>query len=143
MWELQLRIKEFFALTFLLVTGYFGMFMSLDLFFLFIWFDVSLFPMYLLIAVWGSTDKEYGALKLTLYLLAGSALILPGLIYLHAQSGLNTFDILTLSQPEPLRHPSRNLRLCCFNIGSASWPASGRFIPGRRRAMSPPRPQSA
>ena len=50
----------------------FGMFAALDLFFIFVWFDVSLFPMYLLIAVWGSTRKEYGAMKLTLYLLAGS-----------------------------------------------------------------------
>jgi NADH-quinone oxidoreductase subunit M len=76
MWELETRVKEFFALVFLLVTGVFGLFMSMDLFFIFVWFDVSLFPMYLLIAVWGSTRKEYGAMKLTLYLLAGSALVL-------------------------------------------------------------------
>jgi NADH-quinone oxidoreductase subunit M len=68
----------------LLVTGVFGLFMSLDLFFIFVWFDVSLFPMYLLIAIWGSTRKEYGAMKLTLYLLAGSALILPAIVYLVA-----------------------------------------------------------
>ena len=65
-WEMELRVKEFFALIFLLVTGVFGLFMSLDLFFIFVWFDVSLFPMYLLIAIWGSTRKEYGAMKLTL-----------------------------------------------------------------------------
>jgi NADH-quinone oxidoreductase subunit M len=99
MWELQTRVKEFFALTFLLVAGVFGLFMSFDLFFIFIWFDVSLFPMYLLIAVWGSTNKEYGALKLTLMLLAGSALILPAIVYLFVQSGLNTFDVVRLMQP--------------------------------------------
>ena len=55
MWEMELRVKEFLALIFLLVTGVFGLFMSLDLFFIFVWFDVSLFPMYLLIAIWGST----------------------------------------------------------------------------------------
>ncbi|MBW2248088.1 MAG: NADH-quinone oxidoreductase subunit M, partial [Deltaproteobacteria bacterium] len=91
MWELQTRVKEFFALVFLLVTGVFGLFMSMDLFFIFIWYDVSLFPMYLLIAVWGSTRKEYAAMKLTLYLLAGSALILPAIIYLVVKSGFNTF----------------------------------------------------
>jgi NADH-quinone oxidoreductase subunit M len=85
MWELELRVKEFLALIFLLVTGVFGLFMSLDLFFIFVWFDVSLFPMYLLIAIWGSTRKEYGAMKLTLYLLAGSALILPAIVYLVVQ----------------------------------------------------------
>ena len=95
-WTLQERVKEFFALVFLLVAGVFGLFMSLDLFFIFVWFDVSLFPMYLLIAIWGSTRKEYGAMKLTLYLLAGSALILPAIIYLVVVSGLGTFDLTAL-----------------------------------------------
>ena len=99
MWELELRVKEFFALYFLLVTGVFGLFMSMDLFFIFVWYDVSLFPMYLLIAIWGHTRKEYGAMKLTLYLLAGSALILPAIIYLFVKSGLHTFDIVSLMQP--------------------------------------------
>ncbi|MGD8541298.1 MAG: NADH-quinone oxidoreductase subunit M [Desulfobacteraceae bacterium] len=99
MWELETRVKEFFALIFLLVAGVFGLFMSLDLFFIFVWYDVSLFPMYLLIAVWGSTRKEYGAMKLTLYLLAGSALILPAILYLVVQAGLETFDITALMQP--------------------------------------------
>ncbi len=98
MWELENRVKEFFALYFLLVTGVFGLFMSLDLFFIFVWYDVSLFPMYLLIAVWGTTRKEYGAMKLTLYLLAGSALILPAIILLYATSGLYTFDLTALLQ---------------------------------------------
>jgi NADH-quinone oxidoreductase subunit M len=99
MWDLELRVKEFFAHYFLLVTAVFGLFMSMDLFFIFVWYDVSLFPMYLLIAIWGHTRKEYGAMKLTLYLLAGSALILPAIVYLFAKSGLNTFDIVTLMQP--------------------------------------------
>lgn len=99
MWELETRVKEFFALAFLLVAGVFGVFMSMDLFFIFVWYDVSLFPMYPLIAIWGSTRKEYGAMKLTLYLLAGSALILPAIIYLFVQSGLNTFAITALMQP--------------------------------------------
>jgi len=71
----------------------------MDLFFIFVWYDVSLFPMYLLIAVWGTTRKEYGAMKLTLYLLAGSALILPSIIFLWAKSGLNTFSFVLLTQP--------------------------------------------
>ncbi|MFZ0932272.1 MAG: NADH-quinone oxidoreductase subunit M [Syntrophobacteraceae bacterium] len=99
MWELETRVKEYYALYFLLVTGVFGLFMSMDLFFIFVWYDVSLFPMYLLIAVWGTTRKEYGAMKLTLYLLAGSALILPAIIFLWAKSGLNTFSFVALMQP--------------------------------------------
>lgn len=99
MWEMETRVKEFYALYFLLVTGVFGLFMSLDLFFIFVWYDVSLFPMYLLIAVWGTTRKEYGAMKLTLYLLAGSALILPAIIFLFFKSGLGTFGLVPLMQP--------------------------------------------
>lgn len=99
MWELDHRVKEFFAFSFLLAAGVFGFFMSMDLFFIFVWYDVSLFPMYPLIAIWGHTRKEYGAMKLFLYLLAGSALVLPAIIYLFVKSGLNHFDLIGLMQP--------------------------------------------
>jgi NADH-quinone oxidoreductase subunit M len=98
MWELENRVKEFFALMYLLVAGVYGVFMSMDLFFLFVYYDVSLFPMYPLIAIWGSTRKEYGAMKLTLMLLAGSILILPGIIYLWVQGGATTFDLFELQR---------------------------------------------
>ena len=126
MWELQTRVKEFFALYFLLVTGVFGLFMSMDLFFIFIWYDVSLFPMYLLIAVWGTTRKEYAAMKLTLYLLAGSALILPAIVYLFVKSGLNTFDIVSLMQPGTFSAGEQQfafiLLFLGFGILAAVWP---------------------
>ncbi len=98
MWELENRVKEFFALIYLLVAGVYGVFMSMDLFWIFVWYDVSLFPMYPLIAIWGGTRKEYGAMKLTLYLLAGSTLILPGIIYLWVQGGATTFDLFELQR---------------------------------------------
>lgn len=126
MWELDTRIKEYFALYFLLVTGVFGLFMSLDLFFIFVWYDVSLFPMYLLIAVWGSTRKEYGAMKLTLYLLAGSALILPAIIFLYASSGAHTFSIATLMQPGLLGAGAQKFAFILLFIGfgilAGVWP---------------------
>jgi NADH-quinone oxidoreductase subunit M len=126
MWELETRVKEFFALVILLVTGVFGLFMSLDLFFIFVWYDVSLFPMYLLIAVWGSTRKEYAAMKLTLYLLAGSALILPAIVYLFAVSGLNTFNLIALMQPgtfTPFQQKFAFLLLFIgFGILAGVWP---------------------
>ena len=98
MWEFENRVKEFFALMFLLVAGVYGVFMSMDLFWIFVWYDVSLFPMYPLIAIWGGTRKEYGAMKLTLYFLAGSALILPAIIYLWVQGGAHTFDLFELQR---------------------------------------------
>jgi len=117
MWDLELRVKEFFALIFLLVSGVFGLFMGLDLFFIFVWFDVSLFPMYLLIAIWGSTRKEYGAMKLTLYLLAGSALILPAIIYLVVVSGLGTFDMLALMKANVFTPGQQRLAFLMLYIG--------------------------
>lgn len=117
MWELELRVKEFFALVFLLVSGVFGLFMGLDLFFIFVWFDVSLFPMYLLIAIWGSTRKEYGGMKLTLYLLAGSALILPAIIYLVVVAGLGTFDLPTLMKANLFTAGQQRLAFLMFYIG--------------------------
>jgi NADH-quinone oxidoreductase subunit M len=126
MWELEERVKEFFAFFILLVTGVYGFFMSMDLFFLFVWYDVSLFPMYPLIAVWGTTRKEYGAMKLFLYLLAGSALILPAIIYLSVQSGANTFNLVMLMQPgtfTPFQQKFAFLLLYLgFGILAGVWP---------------------
>ncbi|MBI4772975.1 MAG: NADH-quinone oxidoreductase subunit M [Deltaproteobacteria bacterium] len=126
MWELERRVKEFFALYFVLVTGVFGFFMSMDLFFLFVWYDVSLFPMYPLIVIWGSTRKEYGGMKLFLYLLFGSALILPAMIYLFVQSGGVGFDIPSLIQPgtfSPFQQKFAFLFLYLgFGILAGVWP---------------------
>ncbi len=126
MWELEERVKEFFALYFVLVTGVFGFFMSMDLFFLFVWYDVSLFPMYPLIVIWGSTRKEYGAMKLFLYLLAGSALILPAMIYLFVQSGGVGFDLFGMMQPgtfSPFQQKFAFLFLYLgFGILAGVWP---------------------
>jgi len=126
MWEMRERVKEFFALYFLLVIGVYGLFMTMDLFFIFVWYDVSLIPMYLLIAVWGTTRKEYAAMKLTLYLLAGSALILPAVLYLVVNSGFNTFDIVALMRPGTFT-PSQQkfafiLLYLGFGILAGVWP---------------------
>lgn len=125
MWDLEYRVKEFFALIYLLVAGVYGVFLSMDLFWIFVWYDVSLFPMYPLIAIWGGTRKEYGAMKLTLYLLAGSAFILPAILYLWAQGGAHTFDIFELQRigfsPEVQKTAFIMLYLG-FGILAAVWP---------------------
>jgi NADH-quinone oxidoreductase subunit M len=97
MWELQERVKEYFAFMTLLVTGVFGVFMALDLFFFLFFYEVAVLPMYLLIAVWGSTRKEYGAMKLTLYLLAGTALVVPAVLAIYWAAGMGTFDLTRLA----------------------------------------------
>lgn len=126
MWELKTRVKEFYALYILLVTGVFGMFMALDLFFIFVFYDVSLFPMYLLILIWGSTKREYGALKLTLYLLAGSALILPAMLYLVEISGQDSFSLPVLVHLARFTPFQQKLAFLFFYIGfgilAGVWP---------------------
>jgi len=99
-WNIEDRTKEFYGLFLLLVTGVFGVFVSLDLFLLFMFYELAVFPMYLLIGIWGSVRKEYAAMKLTLYLLVASALIFFGLLilyFLSGPAGARTFDIPELA----------------------------------------------
>ncbi len=101
-WEIEDLSKEFFVSLILLSTGVFGFFISLDLFTLFLFYELAVIPMYLLIGIWGSGPREYSAMKLTLMLMGGSALILVGLLGLYFNSnpsgGQLTFSILAISK---------------------------------------------
>ncbi len=112
-WTMTVRSQEFYALLLALVTGVYGVFVSLDLFILFLFYELAVLPMYLLIGIWGSTaevrprgifawayratgvgTKEYAAMKLTLYLLFGSAFILVGIFALYVNGGNASFSFL-------------------------------------------------
>jgi NADH-quinone oxidoreductase subunit M len=114
-WTVAVRSQEFYALLLALVTGVYGVFVSLDLFVLFLFYELAVLPMYLLIGIWGSSGevrprgifawayretgvgtKEYAAMKLTLYLLFGSAFILVGIFALYVQGGASSFSFLDL-----------------------------------------------
>lgn len=98
-WGIDDRPREFFAFLFILATGVFGVFVSLDLFQLFFFYEIAVFPMYLLIAIWGwKVTREYAAMKLTLYLFIGSVVSLVGALAMYFTSGLSTFDMLELQQ---------------------------------------------
>lgn len=105
-WNISHRVKDYFVLLFLLVSGVYGVFLSHDLFWFFFWYEVAVLPMYLLIAAWGSSTnfgtftrtKEYGAMKLTLYLVAGSVLIFIGIFATFVEAGLGTFDMPALNE---------------------------------------------
>ena len=97
MWSLDKRVKEYFAFMATLVFGVFGVFSSLDIVAFFFFSEVAVLPMYPLIAIWGSTRKEYSAMKLTLYLMAGSALLFPGLIALYVHGGVGSWNIVELA----------------------------------------------
>ena len=97
-WTVENRPKEFFVLLLTLVTGVFGVFLSFDLFLFFMFYEVAVLPMYLLIGVWGTGPKEYSAMKLTLMLMIGSALILVGFLAVYHVAGLHSFDLTRLGQ---------------------------------------------
>ena len=96
-WGIEDRPREFFAFLFILASGVFGVFASLDLFMLFFFYEIAVFPMYLLIAIWGwIKTREYAAMKLTLYLFIGSVVSLIGALVIYWTSGQHTFDMLVL-----------------------------------------------
>ncbi len=96
-WGIEDRPREFFAFLFLLASGVFGVFVSLDLFMLFFFYEIAVFPMFLLIAIWGwIKTREYAAMKLTLYLFIGSVISLIGALVMFWTSGAHTFDMLVL-----------------------------------------------
>src|SRR5512133_652496 len=100
---IQDRPREFFAFLFLLAGGVFGVFVSLDLFMLFFFYEIAVFPMYLLIAIWGwVVTREYAAMKLTLYLFVGSVVSLVGVLAMYwlqyQNTGVLSFDMLQMEK---------------------------------------------
>jgi NADH-quinone oxidoreductase subunit M len=97
-WRIDDRPREFFAFLFILAAGVFGVFVALDLFHLFFFYEIAVFPMYLLIAIWGWVKtREYAAMKLTLFLFVGSVFSLLGALAMYYTAGLNTMDMVKLA----------------------------------------------
>ena len=159
-WTVKERSQEFYALLLLLVTGVYGVFVSLDLFVFFLFYEIAVLPMYLLIGIWGSSGevrpqgifgwamgrtgvgtKEYAAMKLTLYLLFGSAFILVGILALYVVGGSRSFSFLDFQAMSSIPRCSRGCSSPSTSA-SASSPASGRCTPGRRTATRRRRPPS-
>ena len=92
-WQAMSNHKEYFLWFTLLSTGVFGFFISVDMFTMFMFYEVALIPMYLLIGVWGTGAKEYAAMKLTLMLMGGSALLIIGILAIYFFSGATTMNI--------------------------------------------------
>jgi NADH-quinone oxidoreductase subunit M len=97
-WNIELRAKEFFAFYLALIGGVYGVFLSFDLLLLFVFYEIAIIPKYFLIAIWGSTRREYAAMKLALYSFVGSALVLIGLIAAYVEAGSKTMDLVQLAQ---------------------------------------------
>jgi len=92
--SIEKRVKEFFIMILLLEVGVVGVFLSLDLFLFFLFWEVMLIPMYFLIGIWGHERRIYAAIKFVLYTMAGSILMLVGILWLYNATG--TFDLPTI-----------------------------------------------
>lgn len=97
-WQLKPLTKEYFLWFTLLSVGVYGFFISIDMFTMFMFYEVALIPMYLLIGVWGSGPKEYAAMKLTLMLMGGSALLIIGILGIYFFSGATTMNVIEIAQ---------------------------------------------
>ena len=93
--HIESRVKEFFIFLLLLETGMIGVFISLDLFLFYVFWEVTLIPMYFLIGVWGHERRIYAAIKFILYTMAGSVLMLVAILWLYNVTG--TFDVVSLT----------------------------------------------
>ena len=131
-WKMSPLPREFFAWFSLLSIGVFGFFISIDLFTMFMFYEVALIPMYLLIGVWGTGRKEYSAMKLTLMLMGGSALLLVGIlgIYFHSapEGGQLSMNILEISKhtiPMSAQYLFFPLTFVGFGVLGAMFPPDG------------------
>ncbi|HEX2988202.1 MAG TPA: NuoM family protein [Chloroflexota bacterium] len=96
-WRQELRVKAYFALVMLLETAMLGVFTSLDLLLFFLFWELELAPMYLLIGIWGGPRREYAAMKFILYTVAGSVFMLVGIFALYFAAGRGSFDMTVLA----------------------------------------------
>jgi NADH-quinone oxidoreductase subunit M len=128
-WNVEHRAKEFFAFYLALIGGVYGVFLSFDLFLLFVFYELAIIPKYFLIAIWGSTRREYGAMKLVLYSFVGSAMVLVGLIAAYVivgnETGSYTFNLLELAKfkfPSAFQLWAFPLVFVGFAILAGLWP---------------------
>jgi NADH-quinone oxidoreductase subunit M len=123
------RVKEYYILLLITIIGTYGAFLSLDIFFFYFFHEVAAVPVFLMIAIWGSERREFAAMKLTLFLVAGAAIALIGLLALYLSTGLQTFDLVQIQQqlavhpfPSSLQNWIFPLIVIGFGITLTLWP---------------------
>src|SRR5688500_12237692 len=124
-WDIEHRTKEFFAFYLALIGGVYGVFLSFDLFLIFVFYELAIIPKYFLIAIWGSTRKEYAAMKLALYSFVGSAMVLIGMVAAFVVAGgktMNLFELAKFPFPESFQIWAFPLTFVGFAILAGLWP---------------------
>lgn len=125
-WKLKPLTKEYFLWFTLLSLGVFGFFISIDLFTMFMFYEIALIPMYLLIGVWGSGRKEYAAMKLTLMLMGGSAFLLMGILGIYFGNGATTMNVLEIAANNHIPH---NWQMVFFPLTFLGFGVLGALFP--------------
>jgi NADH-quinone oxidoreductase subunit M len=115
-WNIELRTNEFFAFFLALIGGVYGVFLSFDLFLLFVFYEIAIVPKYFLIAIWGSTRREYAAMKLALYSFVGSAMVLIGLLAAYATSGSHSTGLIALATASHAGALPVSFQMWCFPL---------------------------
>ncbi len=110
--SIKIRVKEYFAFFLLLEAGMMGVFVALDFFLFYVFWEIMLVPMYFLIGVWGGPRKEYAAIKFFLYTLFGSIFMLVSILILYFTSEPHTLNMVTLLDHGPVL--SHTLQMVCF-----------------------------
>src|SRR5713226_498920 len=122
-WDVDQRQDEFFFCLLLVVGGSYVGFFSADVFLLFVFYELVIFPKYFLIAIWGSTNKEYGAMKLTLYSFFGGALVFIGIIAAYVTAGsLNLHDLAEFPFPPHFQSWAFPVLFLGFAVLAGIWP---------------------
>src|ERR1700716_4098460 len=122
-WDVEHRTNEFFFWLLLVVGGSYGVFLSADLFLLFLFYELVIVPKYFLIAIWGSTNKEYGAMKLTLYSFFGGALVFIGILVIYVTAGsLNLRDLAEFPFAPQLQAWAFPILFIGFAVLAGIWP---------------------
>ncbi|WP_462331852.1 complex I subunit 4 family protein [Schwartzia sp. (in: firmicutes)] len=119
-WNIEKRAKEFFILLLILIAGVTGTFVACDLFIFLLCYEVVVIPIYIMVLIWGSTKrvpKEYSGMKLTIFLLMGSAFMLVGIVSLYLgayPAGQRTFDIQALIMASQMGNMSAEFQIFVF-----------------------------
>lgn len=124
-WNIEHRARQFFAFYLALIGGVYGVFLSFDALLLFVFYELAIIPKYFLIAIWGSTRKEYGAMKLALYSFVGSAMVLVGLVAAYVAAGGQTMSLFELARfpfPERFQSWAFPLVFVGFAVLAGLWP---------------------
>jgi NADH-quinone oxidoreductase subunit M len=124
-WNIEERAHQFYALYLALVGGVYGVFLSFDVFLLFVFYEIAIIPKYFLIAIWGSKNREYAAMKLALYSFGGSAMVLAALLATYVAAGSHSTSLPVLAKfpfPETFQFWIFPLMFVGFGILAGLWP---------------------